>query len=677
MRSSSNPSSNFPTAPNNPLGGTNELLGQNPSLGNANAGQRNGLAGLPVPPATNPLDVLNGRNSQTNPNNVTPDLNRSAPSNLPPASPMGSTTGNSLTSRTPSIGIPPAATNPPSTYNAGGNPLDNRSLPPGSPSSPLGATPPRNNSLAGSGGSGFGNSSVPATPTSQLGNTRIAPRTLTDEQVRPAAFPDAQQNLGPSRPLTDSLVSNQPGDPRWEIQQNAAIILEKHAPEQVQVNVPAKFVLVVRNVGRVPASQVLIRDRVPQGAQLLQATPKPDHQQGDLLEWKIEALPPGETMQITTELMPLQRGELGSVAEVSLAAVASCRTRSTEPKLVIEHSAPPQILVGQQVVMNITVRNDGDGPADDVVIRETVPRHLKHQSGTEIENPIGRLLPGQSRTLQLPLLAVEAGQVKNTVRVTGKGKLSDEHEVNLQVVAPRLQVDMAGPTRRFLSRQAVHEMKVTNNGTANATNVQMMARLPRGLKYESSSPAGRYDPSRHAVFWAIQQLPSGQQETVSITTLPLAPGDQDIEFQALADLNQPQTIKRTLAVEQLSELFFEIDDLHDPIEVNSETTYVVRVENQGSQVANNVELAAMLPAGLEPVNIEAPVEYRVQPAGNGSREIVFAPIGVLNPKSKLAIRIQVRGQQDGDHRIEVRMTSAQRPTAVAKQESTKVYSDLR
>jgi len=499
---------------------------------------------------------------------------------------------------------------------------------------------------------------------------------LTDRNVQPATYPNYQENQTPAtNRAPSSLVSNQPGDPRWEIQQTASLILEKRAPEQVQVNVPATFFMAIRNVGRSPAGQVLVRDRIPEGTRLIQATPKPDRQQGDLLEWDFASIAPGDTMQIQLQLLPISPGELGSVAEVSMAAVAGCRTRCTKPQLVIQHTAPPQVMIGQQVVMNITVRNEGDGPAENVVIRETVPAGLSHPSGTEIENPVGQLLPGQSRTIQLPLVAMTAGNVTNTVRVTGEGKLTDEHSINVQVVSPELQVTAAGPDRRYLSREATHTFEVKNNGTANATNVQMMAQLPRGLKYESSTPAGRYDPARHAVFWAMQQLPSNSNEQVAVTTLPLAAGEQPIEFKALADLNQPQSTIKQFIVEQLSELFFDVDDLQDPIEVNSKTSYVVRVENQGSQVANDVSLVVDLPKGIEPLNIEAPVEYQIQNIANGKR-IVFAPIAQLNPKSQQAIRIEAKGVEDGDHRIEVQMTSRQRPTAVAKQESTKVYSDM-
>jgi len=509
------------------------------------------------------------------------------------------------------------------------------------------------------------------------GSTPTAAASFSSNSVPTAREANAQAggasfNSGSRPPAT--LVSNRPGDPQWEIQQQAALVIEKLAPPTVQVNVPAKFLMVVRNVGRVPAGQVLIRDRVPEKARLIQANPKPTRQDGDLMEWELAALAPGEAYQIQLDLLPTEPGEIGSVAQVTSSAVAATRTRSTRPQLNIEHAAPAQVMVGQTVVMNIVVRNDGDGVAENVIIREVVPPQLMHPSGNEIENPLGNLAPGQTRTLQLPLVARTPGTARNTIRVSGDGKLSAEHSIDIQIVAPQLQVLGDGPERRFLSRPATHTFQVKNQGSANATNVQMMARLPQGLRYDSSSPAGRYDPSRHAVFWAMANLPSNAEQSVTLTTMPMAPGEQPIEFHALADLNQPQVATQTLLVEQLSELFFDIDDLQDPIEVGTNTIYVIRVENQGSQIANNVAMVVDFPAGVEPLNVESPIEYQLQRDGQNSR-LVFAPVANMNPRAQMVIRVEARGSQEGDHRIEVRMTSAQRPAPVSKQESTKVYAD--
>lgn len=632
-----------------------------------------GPAGTPTPPSTPGLPgstVLPGSTSLAGGPNPNPTsfeqppplgglpsgLTAPTPSSLPPSSPMiGIPTESRAATPSPLAAAPltsNAAPLPRSTTSAG--------LPQPDPLASDPRRTPAAPSSFGANPNNFSNSSSNFGPDAG----RMASNA--------AATAPADFNQGSRLPAT--LVSNRPGDPQWEIQQQAALVIEKLAPPAVQVNVPAKFLMVVRNVGRVPAGQVLIRDRIPEKARLIQATPKPTRQDGDLLEWELAALPPGETYQIQLELLPTEPGEIGSVAQVISSALAATRTRSTRPQLSIEHAAPPQVMVGQTVVMNIVIRNEGDGVAENVVIREIVPPQMMHPSGNEIENPLGNLAPGQTRTLQLPLVARTPGTARNTIRVTGEGKLSAEHSIDIQIVAPQLQVLGDGPERRFLSRPATHTFQVKNLGSANATNVQMMARLPQGLRYDSSSPAGRYDPSRHAVFWAMANLPNNAEQSVTLTTMPMAPGEQPIEFQALADLNQPQVTTRTLLVEQLSELFFDIDDLQDPIEVGTNTMYVIRVENQGSQVANNVAMVVDFPAGVEPLNVESPIEYQLQRDGQASR-LVFAPVANMNPRAQMVIRVEARGSRDGDHRIEVRMTSAQRPTPVAKQESTKVYAD--
>lgn len=652
--------------PSNPLSST----GSNPAALNPAAnpnspntlGNGSAASSLPVggPPASGLPITPNGGQAGTNPSGSA--TNSIVNSNTTPTSALPPTR--------PTIGIPPE------NRNAGSQ------LPPNlgaaQPSNPLAAT----GSIPRSGSSSLPMADpmagdprrVPASPANFSNQPNYSPQNDRLARENPPSSGLLGQNVGGPERVAANMVSNRPGDPQWEIQQQAALVVEKLAPPVVQVNVPAKFLMVVRNVGRASAGQVLIRDRVPEKAQLLQATPKPTRQEGDLMEWELPALAAGDAFQIQLELLPTEPGEIGSVAQVTSSTVAATRTRSTRPQLSVQHSGPPQAMVGQTVMMNIIVRNDGDGVAENVMLREIVPPQLMHPAGNEIENPIGTLAPGQTRTLQLPLVAKTPGTARNTIRVSGDGKLSSEHSVDVQIVAPQLQVSAEGPERRFLSRSTTHTFQVTNNGTANATNVQMMARLPQGLRYESSSPEGRYDPSRHAVFWAMAHLPSNANQQVNLTTMPLAPGNQPIEFHALADLNQPQVTTKTLLVEQLSELFFDIDDLQDPIEIGTNTIYVIRVENQGSQVANDVAIVVDIPEGIEPLNIESPVEYQMQRDGQNSR-LVLAPIPTMNPRAQLVIRLEARGVREGDHRVEVRMTSAQRPTPVAKQESTKVYRD--
>ena len=57
--------------------------------------------------------------------------------------------------------------------------------------------------------------------------------------------------------------------------QQPAITIEKISPAEIQVGKPATFELIVRNVGQVPAQNVVVTDHVPAGTQLADAKPPP------------------------------------------------------------------------------------------------------------------------------------------------------------------------------------------------------------------------------------------------------------------------------------------------------------------------------------------------------------------------------------------------------------------
>ena len=123
---------------------------------------------------------------------------------------------------------------------------------------------------------------------------------------------------------------------------------------------------------------------------------------------------------------------------------------------------------------------------------------------------------------------------------------------------------------------------------------------------------------------------------------------------------------------QLAELFFEVDDRDDPIEVNGETEYRDRVVNQGSKNATNVNLTVEMPAGIQAVKSDGPTTGTI-----AGRTVKFKSIGQLPPRGEAIFKIRAKGITDGDHLVKVMLSSDERREVVAKQESTKVYSEFR
>ena len=479
-----------------------------------------------------------------------------------------------------------------------------------------------------------------------------------------------QGNAIPTHDVSHT-VSTTPGDRKFEGLQTPSLTLEKVAPGEIQVGRAAKFELIVKNVGNVAAQHVVVHDTVPEGTRLQNTVPQAQQTSTGQLSWHLGTIAPGTRKVIELSIVPTQRGEIGSVATVSFAATAAVRTRSTKPELIISHRGPARVLIGDPVTLEIKVENRGDGAAENITIQEQVPEGFEFQNGIrDLEYSVGTLGPGKSKTIKLNLLAKKIGNYKNTMVAFGEGPLKSQDSIEIEVIAPQLLLSGTGPKRRYLNRPATHQFSVQNKGTAAATNVEMVARLPRGLTFVSTDKQGRYDSRTHSVFWTMPTLQINTQETVQLETRPTTTGDQTINFEIAADRNRSHKTEQTLTVEQLAELFFDIDDTADPIELGSDTSYRVKVVNQGAKIATNIRVVVEFPEAITPSAINGGSGNEIQ-----GQTVTLPKIPQLSPGEEKSIAIKAKGIRVGDHRVVIKVQSDDRTVAESKQESTKVYSD--
>ena len=514
----------------------------------------------------------------------------------------------------------------------------------------------------------------PAVPARQTAAPTTRPpvrTTATPAKSSFGSYTGTQSNSGPAARVAAAVTMDVPGDRRLDGVQAPSLSIEKLSPKEIQVGEPADFQIVIRNVGRIAVDDIRVFDEIPVGTEFIGATPKPTQTNKRNLSWDIGTLNPGVEKRINVQLKPTRPGEIGSVAQYTFAARSSMRTRVTQPVLEITHRCTPKVLVGGDVLLDVTVTNKGDGPAKDVLIQEDVPAQLKFREGyREIEYEVGTLLPNQSRNVRLALKAFKPGKLENVIHATGSGGLKSQHKLNLEVIAPQLKTSSSGPSVRFLGRNAKHTFSVANRGTAPATNVNLIARLPSGLRYVQSNNKGTYNPNMHAVLWELAELGQSVDASVEVMTEPIAIGNQPIKFEATADLNIKDSTDQPLVVEHLVDLFIDIDDVLDPIEIGGETNYRVQVVNQGTKVATNVELQMTFTNGLKPASVDGPLANQIR-----GQQIVFSPIESLKPGARLSFVVSAQGVTAGDHRVVLKMDTDGRTASVSKEESTRVYSD--
>lgn len=492
--------------------------------------------------------------------------------------------------------------------------------------------------------------SIPSTP---IGGDRRAPRTLPDDGVHP-----------------NRIRSSASSGRMAEGPQSPNVVLEKFAPPEVQVGAPATFELVVHNLGDAPAHKVTVEEEIPQGTEYHSASPEPTKRSGRMLVWDLGSLQPDDEKGIRLQLTPVAEGEIALSAQVHFQAQADARSVATRPVLEVAVDAPAKAHAGDEVPLRITVTNQGSGAASDVMIEEDIPEGFTHPRGKRLQCRVGTLEPGKSKSFVLKMKAEEAGRHRNLLAVHAAGGIALKEETNIEVVAPSLKLGVSGSKRKYLDSQAIHVLTLENPGTAPANHVEVVAHLPRGLKFVGATNHGAYDASRHAVYWDLEQLPAGSHGAVQFTTVVEREGAHRIEAEArAAEGVQTQAVFQVTA-EAASELPFTVSDLSDPIEIGEETQYEIRLANRGARDAQGVIVQAVFPSAIRPTGVDGDFKGRIE--GN---KVTFTKIERLAVGQGLVLRISAKAVQPGDHRIAVSVASDDAKTPVVHEEATRVYKD--
>lgn len=509
----------------------------------------------------------------------------------------------------------------------------------------------------------------PDEPSAHIASGSRSAMTLpaSESPATPALVPST---VADSATMTGGEGDGVPGAEQLDGVQSPSLTVEKIVPPEIQVGKEATFQIQVKNAGKVAAHQVVVLDRVPKGTRFVNATPSATQTAEGQVMWNVGSLQPGDEASVSLQIMPLAEGEIGSVAQVQFQTHASARTLCTKPQLTITHTGPQKVLIGESVAFDITVGNPGSGAATGVILEEDVPEGLAHAAGRELEFEIGTLRPNETRQLQLTLKADKPGLIRNEVLVRGEGNLIAQHAVELEVVAPALEVSLNGPKRRYLERPATYEVVLSNPGTAPAREVEVVTYLPKGMKFVEADHKGQYEPQNHAVYWSLEELPANQTGAAKLTVLPLETGEQKLKIEGRAELGLQNSFEQVVQVESVAELQFTVRDEEDPIEIGAETTYLITLTNTGSSAATNVQLGIGLPEQLKPLGGDGPTRVVV----DGGR-LLIDPLARIGPGEEAVYKIKVQGAAAGTQRIQVQLITAETPVPVTREEITRVYAD--
>jgi uncharacterized repeat protein (TIGR01451 family) len=316
-------------------------------------------------------------------------------------------------------------------------------------------------------------------------------------------------------------------------------------PAEVLVCDKVPLKLALTNGGTGTAHNVKLEDTLPEGITTADGKATISLSLGDLIA--------GETKNIDLFLKLTKPGLFSNnaiaTADDGLRAEASASITAHQAVLELEKSGPKQQYVGVPYTYDIKVTNKGDADAVNVMIVDTLPNGLvatDASDGGKIENgrvtwTLANLSKATAKQYKLTVRGIDPGTAHNTVSAQADCAAVASVSADTALIGvPAIKLDVTEePNPVVVGNDATYTITVSNQGSAVATNLNIVSELENPMEFKSMNGAtpGKQDGNRITFNTLATLAPKAK---VSYTIVVKAKEAGDVRF------------KTTLTSDQLS-----------------------------------------------------------------------------------------------------------------------------
>ena len=359
------------------------------------------------------------------------------------------------------------------------------------------------------------------------------------------------------------------------------------------------YTIVVSNDGISDAKQVVITDTLAKGLKFIGANyngvyDKDTH----TVTWTLD-IDAGKTVELKVNVTVEDYGIL--VNNVTVGDKTSLVDIAV-PEIIPDKTANvTDANFGDNVTYTVTVTNDGDVDASQVVIVDQLGNDLKYVSSsdggvwdekTNTVTWIVDLAAGETKTLNVVATVVGYGNVTNYLAV---GNKTSKINVNVPEITPNKTVDNKNPN---FGDNVTYTIVVSNDGAADAKNVVVKDILAPGFKFIEANYGGVYDELTRTVTWIVDVNAKDHVDlTIKVTVEDYGVLTNNVTVgnkTSSVNITVPEIIPNKTA------------DIENP-NFGDEVTYTVNVTNAGKVNANNVVVHDVLGEGLELISADGGV----------------------------------------------------------------------
>jgi uncharacterized repeat protein (TIGR01451 family) len=321
------------------------------------------------------------------------------------------------------------------------------------------------------------------------------------------------------------------------------------AAEVVRVGDKVVFNIKITNTGSGPANSMTLHARLTDGL---------SHQAGNVIEAPLANLPAGQTKTLPLEVTAAKAGSqqctLTVFADANPAETAKANVTLVEPQLVAKQAGPARCWVKAEPTYQIDLSNPGTAATDPLTVWTVVPEGFEFVQATDggafaatnrtVVWKLSALAAGSNKSLTVKLRAVGPtdGVVRTIVQSGAEAKGAKPLEAKCETAVkaegvPALRfevVDVDDPVE--VGKEAVYEIKVTNQGTGACTNVTLVAELGEGTVagQVSGQTTGRATGNSIS-FDPIPQLPVKGEAVYKVRVKGTAAGDTRFRVKLVCD----------------------------------------------------------------------------------------------------------------------------------------------
>ena len=322
---------------------------------------------------------------------------------------------------------------------------------------------------------------------------------------------------------------------------NPALALSKSAPAEALLCDTIPYSITVKNTGDAPATHVRIVDKFPAGLTMLDGR--------DRAEFDIGTLAPGESKVGKVTVKAAKVGTYTNTAEATadggLKATATARTVVRVPVLVLTKTAPKTRFVGRPARFTITVANNGDAPAKNTVLVDTIPAGTQfvtasaggRMAGGKVTWQLGTLNPKDTATVSVTVKPTAQGQIRNSATATAYCTKASDQAMTVVKGIPAILlecVDIEDPIE--VGSRETYVITVTNQGSADGTNIVIQCTLPAEQEYVSATGPTRVVSKGKAVTFApLGSLAAKAKVVYRVVTKGLKAGDTRFKVALTSD----------------------------------------------------------------------------------------------------------------------------------------------